>query len=148
MTERERRQDRLLAVRTIQADLAAAELRRLRMEQEAASSSLKDLRQFTRRAVAHLEQAALDHDGWLLACAEQELATMAAGRLQCELNVRAEQLKVQTASEQHARMQREQMQKLRNRTAVQTRTSEERQTQARLDDLFSAARVRAASARD
>lgn len=142
MTDRERRQQRLLAVRTIQADLAAVELRRLRFEQEAASASLQELRGFSGTAVAHLGGSVAEHPGWLLACAEQEIAGMFAGRLQNEMKERAQQVLAQAAEEQRARQQREQMRHICHRTAIETRTAEDHRIQSRLDDLFSAGRVR------
>lgn len=142
MTDRERRQRRLLEVRTIQADLAASDLRRLRAEQKATSAVLQQLRECAGASLSHLSSGAATHNGWLLACAEGELAAIFAERLRNEMEQREQKILLQTTLEQQARQQQEQMNKMCERSANETRMLEERQTQSRLDDLFSAGRVR------
>ena len=138
MTERERRQRRLLAVRTLEADLAAAHLRLLRSQQEALRQEIQVCHQ-RMHTVLHIDSA---HAEWLLGCAEQELASMHAQRLLQQIELQAEMVATHAAEEQVRRQMREQTKRLCDRTAQDSRIAEERSTQARLDDLFNAARLR------
>lgn len=132
MTDRERRQKRLLAVRALQADLAAAEVRALRTAQDEDSREVASLNshQTTGPAPAH--------EDWLLACAERELAAMQTVRLLVRMDERAAEIERQAQAERACRQAREQMRMLCDSTRAQRVAAEERSWQAQLDDLFQA----------
>lgn len=139
MTDRARRQQRLLAVRELQADLAAAHLRTLRSEQDAMRADLVRW-QGMMRVDAH---AATQVAGqWLLACAEGEIAEVRSQTVAAAIDVQQALIDAQAAEERERRVAREQMQRLCDRTAEMARALDERTTQNRLDDIFSAARLR------
>ncbi len=140
MTERERRQRRLLHVRTLQADLAAAGLRLLRSEHDEDTQQLQSLEQRMHTVVP------ANGDSWLVACAERELAALHAGRLLHQIEERLPRMQAEAAEEQRRRQEREQVQRLCDRTAILTQQLRERADQATLDDLYSAVRSRLAAA--
>ncbi len=136
MTDRESRQRRLLSVRCLQADLAAARVRALRSQQQQDESEL------VASQVALQCPIGTAHADWLLACAERELAHLRIGQLLSSMEQRLPQLQVETAAEQLCSQQREQMQHLCDRSEATTRVAAGRTEQGRLDDMFSAARLR------
>ena len=136
MTEALRRQKRLLAVRSLQADLAAAELKRLHGVAAEQESSLNQVRT---NAVGllqeHLSRAA-DTSDWTLACAEQELTVMDIDRRANLLEQMAASIEEQRLHEAHARLAREQIQRVCDRQHAAFRYAESVRTQSSLDDLF------------
>lgn len=136
MTDRERRQRRLLHVRTLQADLAAAELRLLRSEHA------EDTRQLQALGDRMLTAAPASGGDWLFACAERELAVLHADRLVHQMEQRVPRMQAEAAEEQCRRQAREQVLRLCEGTAAMAKQARERTDQATLDDLFSAGRAR------
>ncbi len=136
MTDRERRQRRLLHVRTLQADLAAAELRLLR---SANDEDLSDLHSLELRMHTVAPADGMD---WLVACAEREIAAVHAAQLVQRIEERVPRLQAEAAEEQRRRQEREQVQRLCDRAAAQSKREQERKDQAMLDDLYSAVRSR------
>ena len=139
MMDRERRQRRLLAVRDLQANLAAAELRTLRARQQ---ELREDLSRWQGMLRLEAPTAVAAHGDWLLACAESEIAVVRSEGVALQMAEQARAIEAQAAEERERRVAREQMQRLCDRTASLARAADERTTQARLDDIFSAARLR------
>ncbi len=135
MSERERRQRRLLHVRSLQADLAAAQLRLLRFEQDEDTRRLQLLEKRLHTAVPAV---AAD---WLVTCAERELAVLQADWLMQRVEERAPRVQAEAVEEQRRRQEREQVKHLCERTAAQAQKSRERADQAMLDELYCAARA-------
>ena len=138
MTDRERRQRRLLAVRKLQADYAAAQVRRVQAQQD------KD---YVELRAVHLQQHGSGADlslasEWLMACAEREIASLRADRLLLQIEERIPQIEGSRKEEQARRQAREQMQSLCETTAALSAQAQGRADQATLDDLFNAARHR------
>ena len=139
MTERDRRQRRLLAVRELQAELAASHLRALRSRQDELRQDLARWRGLM-QVDAHTTTPV--HQQWLLACAEQEIAALRAGEVVAAIDQATEAIAAQALEERERRIAREQMQRLCDRAGNMARALSERTEQARLDDMFSAARLR------
>ncbi len=139
MTDSMRRQRRLLAVRELQADLAAAHLRMLRSQQEELRQDLVSW-QGIQRVDAHAAMST--SDGWMLACAEGEIATLHVDVVRVQMDQQQRRIDTQAADERERRVAREQMQRLCDRASATAREMEERTVQGRLDDIFSAARLR------
>ena len=142
MTEALRRQKRLLAVRSLQAELAAAELKRLHGEAAEQESILDQIRAHVVGSLQqHLSRAA-DTSDWTLACAEQELTRMDIDRRTDLLQQMAASLEEQRLHEAHARLAREQIQRVCDRQHAAFRYAESVRTQSSLDDLFGGGVVR------
>ena len=82
------------------------------------------------------------HQQWLLACAEQEIAALCADNVAAAIEQANEAIAAQAAEERERRIAREQMQRLCDRAGNMARALSERTEQGRLDDIFSAARLR------
>ncbi len=139
MSDRSRRQKRLLAVRELQAELAAAQLRALRSRQEELRNDLAHWQGLVQTPAPAASPA---HGQWLLACAEKEIAALRAEGVVVQMEAQAVLMEAQASEEKERRIAREQMQRLCDHADAVARTTGERTLQGRLDDIFSAARLR------
>ena len=143
MNDRARRQQRLLAVRELQADLAAAHLRTLRSQQD---ELRQDLARWQGMMHVDTHRVVAKPGEWLLACAEGEIAAVRSQTVADQIEAQQTLIDAQAAEERERRIAREQMRRLCDHTANTARVLEDRTVQARLDDVFSAARLRRLSA--
>ncbi len=132
------RQHRLLAVRSLQADFAAAEVRRSQLAADQILGQVQQARLAARPDMAGILSGSSDVGLWLLSCAEQELAGIKIDlsmHALHEVDMQTESLQLQ---ESQARQERDQIKKVCERLKGAAEYEEQIKEQAALDDLFSA----------